>query len=379
MKSNDYIQTRHLHNMKENWSVVIGFRRDYKQKSMQTIAQLLDKRTDLSDKVSEEYLEKEFERILIAAYRTDETDKRNFIANQAETFLANIRPSDKLVYTRILNVYAKKQHVIGDLTILPDFAALSNHCKSKGITSDLITFMEPKNQTSGNSVFIEVKVRASDDQQIKKEYLHKANEVLNLFRIFVGDVPKLEGETGIRNGHFSIYDETTKSMQSSLESNIGDFVSSPLLLDNFFLNDPFIKLTSLFGDIKRTQMQQKIFKAIYWLGESQKEHDKHVKLVQLITSLESLLIEGCEKKCDTIKERLPKLLIDDETKRKEIEKTIKDAYGLRDDILHDGRRRFIKEKLLYDLRACSLGAIFKVADKNLSDFSALKNELQNKK
>lgn len=111
------------------------------------------------------------------------------------------------------------------------------------------------------------------------------------------------------------------------------------------------------------QKDRYLIKSIKWFSQAMIEEDKDIKLVKLFICLESILIFGKEPKGQNLGERCALLIGKDFNDKLYIEKSIKECYRLRGDIVHEGKKNISENKLFY-LEKIALDVIIKILKNN---------------
>jgi len=100
-----------------------------------------------------------------------------------------------------------------------------------------------------------------------------------------------------------------------------------------------------------TPLQSDIIKAIYWIGNAEKDSMGHDKLIKYIIALDTVLAQGRGDKSDIVAKRYTAIMCQELTDDDLVQRycTIKAYYSLRNEIVHGGLS-YIDNKILNQLR-----------------------------
>lgn len=104
----------------------------------------------------------------------------------------------------------------------------------------------------------------------------------------------------------------------------------------------------------RTSFENKKLQAVYWFGEAIDESEIHHKLLKNIIALESLFLDiKIKEKGDKLGLRASLVSQSDRNTMRHINRTISQAYRIRNNIIHNGIIALESPSIVYDLIDCS--------------------------
>ena len=155
-------------------------------------------------------------------------------------------------------------------------------------------------------------------------------------RIFIDVKPF----TTYTNESIHIFDNDSITMDSSIvRKDIPLFIDDPFFLDSKLGNDLIWKI---FSKEDKTDMEQRIINAIFWIGESIVENDDSKVIAEIAFAFETLLHNNDEVYASkgvvaSLSESVAFIVGDTVEKRKNTEKDFKDFYKRRSTIAHGAR------------------------------------------
>lgn len=330
----------------------------YKKEALRHIEEALnlvfDSRADFSDNVSEEFVRAKLNEIIKNVFLNDGINKNNQIISEVGTFLKNIHKEDIVFFIRIFNLKCSKIYDFGNIKLYPNelvvIAEMSKNYSLENYQKESLSkiFTETEKIYS----IAEVRVTAAEEIKAKEKAFYNLDQLLNIFRVFSGERQIWIEGYAIPTDQWCIsYNITKKSLARMYEASGINFLIRPFDLDELYKLNPQLmyKIESVLKKEDQTQLECKIVNSLVWLGESVKEKDDTHKLLKMVISLEGLLLEkeGCKKYL--LAERCALLLskiFDDKMKVKEL---IEEVYKLRNDIVHEGKRPFIRKHIFGDM------------------------------
>jgi hypothetical protein len=323
--------------------------------------------------------------IIIEVEENNDPNKYNLILTKINVFFKNLELFTFSSYVKIGNFKVAHVH---------DFHAFKFFPNNKENWEKIIgTETTGRNQDILNHyledpiVFqsiLELQIQALDQQKATKITMQNINDVLNIFKVLGAIGIVHEGEVQLRSHDvFLINKKTGDSYRHSGLDDIGKL--GPIFDFDFFAqNNPQIisKLQLCFNSENATPLERKMINSLIWLGESLNEDHLSHKLLKMIISLESLLLDSNDRgtKSYLLEERAAFLLATNFEIRCSIANTIKEAYAVRNFIVHSGDKHPIPLILIKRLFffAYQLNMLFLKSDK-FQNFEDVRQEVKNLK
>jgi hypothetical protein len=304
---------------------------------------------------------------------------------ELEIFINNLKMFTFHTYVKIGMLKTQKIHDFSIIKIFPNdesFWKKITEGKNEKITQKIIKDFQ-KNSHVFTTIF-DLQINALDEKQAKVKTLQKIADILNIFKFFGAKGVIREGEAPITFHEIYIKNlDTGFDYHNEQIENIGKF-GKPFDLDLFEMQHPHIieKLKVCFDPERANLLERKILTSLTWFGESiYEDHPSH-QLLKLIISLEALLIDSSERgsKNKILQERAAFLLGNNEEVRQWFSDTIKEAYIVRNSIVHNGDKYPIPLKLIKRLimTVHDLNVLF-LTSKKIKNFEDIIFEVQNRK
>jgi len=245
--------------------------------------------------------------------------------------------------------------IIGDVTFYP-------RQSWKWIDNDIAQNWEPKDKKTGSFIGSIPKVEciartfaSGDDTRIREKAVNKVDYALNILRAFLWS-PEIEKKwrgvsivlTRDVSGVLIYYTSETEDVTSdkSLSKSVDTRVSGVSFLPwDYYLDDlkrsHFDRVQKILASSmnQRTQMQRKLLRGLYWLGEASKSDDLESTLVKVEFALESMIGGGVKDiPLDSIRARLAEraafIIGGKPEEMDETDKAVKTYVGKRNGIAH---------------------------------------------
>ena len=328
-----------------------------------------------------------FEFLISKIFETKENadpNKYNLINFALQEFLNKLVVTTYLCYVKIGNLKVSKIYDFSSFKIYPNnkeiFEQLWNN--SKEMTETVLKHFQEDREIYQS--IIEIKVFAIDSNQAIEKTQHELTDILNVFKIFGAKGIFSEGCVDAQ------FDDVTAINQDTHTITWIAGIRNPGKLGPLFDLDAFdsknkkftTKLAKIFDRETSSSFDKKILNSLIWLGDSIYELNFSHRLLKMIISMESLLLDSDDRgtKIHLLEERAAFLLGQNYETRTLIADTIKQAYQLRNDIVHNGEKkpiplRLIKRLFLFNY---DLSIKFLTTDK-YSNMNDVKNEVRIKK
>ena len=206
-----------------------------------------------------------------------------------------------------------------------------------------------KNERDKEPCIAEVRILSAEEVNAREKAFYELDHFINILRCFNGrNKIWIEGEASPVLRSYFRYNEKTKNEAFGFERlDAKKGMIEPFDLDKLYEFKPQLmnRIESVLKIENRTPMESKIINSLTWLGESVKEKDDVHKLLKMIIALECLLLENEANKKYLLAERCAFLLSNKFEDRIKIKKLIVDVYGLRNYIIHEGKRSNIRKKV----------------------------------
>ena len=310
---------------------------------------IFDSRKDISETVSEEFIWKRLREICEKAVLNEERNKYYLIIKEVGNLLKDIsKVESRVFFFRVFNLKCSTNYDFGYIKLYPDKPAFLSEISElyPTIKESLDKFLEDNDDYS----IAKVHISSAEDVNAKKNAFYKLDQFLNIWRsLDFRDPIWIEGEASPTMRIYHSYNENTEGYSESFERE--GITTNSMDLDKLYQLNPDImnKLESIWKKEARTPLEEKIINSLIWLGDAIKEKDKVHKLVKMIISLESLLLDKEQNKKNIIQERCAFVLSNDYTDRIEIKGIIEKAYNFRNKIVHEGQVPFIPMSTLLSL------------------------------
>lgn len=319
-------------------------------------------------------------------------NKYNLIYSALQEFLNKLVVTTFLCYGKIGNLKVSKIHDFSSFKIYPNnkeiFEQLWND--SKEMTETVLEHFQEDREIYQS--IIEIKVFAIDSNQAIEKTQHELTDILNVFKIFGAKGIFSEGCIDAQFDDVTAINQDTHTITRIAGVRNPGRLGPPFDLDEFDSeNKKFTaKLSKIFNKETSSSFDKKILNSLIWLGDSIYEPNLSHRLLKMIISMESLLLDSDDRgtKIHLLEERAAFLLGQNYETRTLIADTIKQAYQLRNDIVHNGEKkpiplRLIKRLFLFNydlsLKLLTSDQFSSIKDlKNEVKFRKYKNELETK-
>lgn len=316
--------------------------------------------------------------------QTSDFNKYNQFLSKIDQFCKDLKIQTFLCYIKIGNLITSKIYDFHSFKLFPN---------SIKYLEKLLPLDKPELPDFFDDLFLEtdlyqtimeIKIFAIDLNQAKIVTINQATDFLNIFRVMGAKGIFYEGN--FDSNYHDVYilnSDTGEFSRTAQIENLGKMVA-PFNLDAFEEKNPQIlnNLMRIFNIEKSSQFERKILNSLIWLGESIYEPNFSHRLLKMIISLESLLLDSEDRgtKSYLLEERAALLLSSTYEARCLVADTIKEAYKVRNDIVHKGEKNPVHVKLIkYMLLFCyELNMKFLKFDK-YKDVKDIKLEVRERK
>jgi hypothetical protein len=284
------------------------------------------------------------------AKQNAESNKYDLLLNELDEFIKNLKIFTFHSYVKIGNLKIAKQYDFNTFKLFPNDQELWRKL-SEGkdeATQQKISKYFQKNSDVFLSI-MELQVKALDENQAKTQTLQMTIDVLNIFRALGAIGVIREGENPLAFHDIYLINQNTGILHQSAQiENMGKL--SIFDLDLFEKRNSIIikKLQSCFDSNNASPLQIKMIKSLSWFGESICEFHPSQRLLKMIVSLETLLLDSNDRgsKSNLLKERAAFLLGKNYEVRNFVGDTVKEAYRVRNSIVHSGDKHPIPLRLI---------------------------------
>ena len=229
--------------------------------------------------------------------------------------------------------------------------------------------------------FAEVEVYSHESKA--KELAHEsAREALNLLRCYI---PVLYG-TGFEH-RIGLFDDTERksvpivlfqedgsfNVQSSVSGFNLEYEVEGLTLQ--FLRDKgaFEQLSETLAKRTRNQLEEALTTAVWWIGTGNHLLVPAQQVVAVTTGLEALLIPPkVEDKSEPLANHAAHLLCSTAEDRRSLYKRMKELYGMRSEVVHQGRKD-IPDRALADLKYYALAVLVEMAKRSAGGWTRVQD------
>lgn len=347
--SSEFART-HLHG--ENY---IAIERDGEKNLVKASELFLEKTKNtlkMSEIVSENFVKDKLETIAIDSFLLHPSTKDVEINKGLEEFYNSIHTSQFLFYIGIGNLSVAREYEFGLIKIIP-LSEITNekyfHDKpDQKFIQEYFVGQNAELRSKKIFAIAEISIDVADGKRGFEIAHALLRQHLNILRCFDLNGTFIEGDP-VRDFYdyvrFSVEEKSSGHSMGNRES--GNYYN-PSNFDNFTKNEElFKKINQYFVDSPHNEMGQKIINSLDWLGGSILENDLHEKLLKLIISLESLLIDDGESaKRLLLGERVAFLSGKNYEKRIDLINVVNYAYELRNKIVHTGGKTTISPRVL---------------------------------
>jgi hypothetical protein len=319
------------------------------------------------------------------AKKNPESNKYDLLLIKLDEFIKNLKIFTFSSYIKIGCLKVTKKHDFGSFKFFPNHEKFLEELtkeKEDHIRQKILRDFQ-KNSDFFSSV-MELQVQALDEKQAKTKTLQNVVDILNIFKVLGAKGIIHEGETQL--GYHDVYllnHDTGTMHQIAQIENVGK-IGALFDLDMFEQKNPHIvnKIKSCFNPEGPTPLERKMINSLIWLGESIYETHMSHRLLKMIISIESLLLDSDDRgtKSYLLEERAAFLLGNNYEVRCFVGDTIKEAYNVRNTIVHSGDKHPIPLRLIKRLLFVShdLNMLFLTSGK-YKTFEDIRVEVRNKK
>jgi len=212
------------------------------------------------------------------------------------------------------------------------------------------------NETNETSSYIVLTVSAPDITKAEEMAMRKADTSLNILRLFYLDSPFTIRDE--RRDHFTSevihVNLSTKTVSESFKAiNIDTLIRAPNITKNKVEKMEKAGLTIINQLLSKneenlSQLEETVLTSLFWFGNAMKEYEKDMKIIKLMTAIETILIpDGGLTKQHRLAARFTSILYgqESEEEKKEVYEIMKDLYKLRNTLLHSGQGSVYDEDL----------------------------------
>lgn len=321
---------------------------------MRAIRILRKKAENTGKLISDKKLERILDNFLIdlmydGKNKLSEIDKH--IVNLFEK-IRNMYSEKHLFIIPIMNLFLKQNICIGNVLLVhlneQTLSVLESKYSIKlGFPKeDSLKIIDRIIKTNNTSTYAIVLVEAPDVEKATELAIQKADNALNILRLYSPSAPFVLREDYRSSFHIGIFhinlDKKSRGEQIKAINPVFDIptIGSEEIekMKNHGL-EIINKLLSKSTD-ELTPLQKDILTAILWFGNAVKEHQRDMKFIKCVIALESLLIpDGGIGKGERLSKRFASILCadkSDEVKRK-FYLNMRDLYDIRNSIIHRGK------------------------------------------
>ena len=335
------------------------------------------------------YLDEQFVRnnlieIATVIKTNPDSNKYNLFANSIGDFLNNVKIIDFFSYLKIANLKISKIYDFDSFKLYPNTEKyrfelfLGTTEKQKHELEDAFNEKSDVYQT-----IMELRFFTMDARQARKKTLHSVNDYLNVFRVLGAQDIFYEGDFNRKYNDIFILNRET--LELGRFGQFGRPQESGRIFDLFKFEQKYphiIKKIQILFNNNANELEKKMLNSLLWWGDSISEPNLSHKLLKMIISIESLLLNSEDRgtKLICLKIEAVFLLANNYKKRCWISDTLKEAYTVRNKIVHSGEKQIIPNRLVRDLSSITveLNMLLLTSDK-FKVFDDIKREVNDKK
>lgn len=323
--------------------------------------------------------------IIIEVEENKDPNKYNLILPKINDFLKNLELFTFNSYIKIGNLKVTKIYDFHSFKLFPNneetwkmFIGDQNTLRNQNVLA------RSANDSSFFLSVLEIKVKAIDQKKATKIAIQTVRDLLNVLKVLGAKGIVYEGDDQLRSHDiFLINEKNGHSYRHAGFDNVGKL--GPIFdFDLFAQKNPRVvsKLKLCFNFEKATPLERKTINSLIWLGESIDEPHISHRLLKMIISIESLLLDSNDRgtKSYLLEERAAFLLGKNYEMRCYIADTIKEAYTVRNFIVHSGDKHSIPFRLIKRLFffAFQLNMLF-LTSEQFEVFEDIRIEVKNNK
>lgn len=312
--------------------------------------------------VSEDFVLKEFNELLYRVKISKDSNEYNLIINEVNSFFNRLNVENYLIFYKIYNLKCSILLNLKDIKIFsPEDSYLIDKLSEYKIEISNKLLVDSSSDKN-NYCIAEISVKAIEVKKANEIAFLKIKEFLNIFSLIAGSENiYIEGEpTHVFKKSFAISVDK-KRFHGMSEILVSKKQEKPIDLEQFKESKLFTWYISILQKEHLSPLEDKILNSLNWLGEANKEIDIYHKILKMIISLECLLLEKERGgKLFLIEERASLILDNTYEKRIKNRNLIREAYQIRNNIVHGGKKSFIKRNLLNHLSYVILSLNLKI-------------------
>ena len=323
-------------------------------------------------------------KLLVKGYGKDNEIKKDIDSylNKLEQSIEEWRVLIPIDHLKLVDMPEIK---VGNVRLVP-FDSIQENIKN-----DIFTIMGGPTKTTKDSIkrtydkriypqfqgklCADVTIRSETDEAYSKA-LREIDHVVNLLRCYIPLLfqPNLRIRIGVSGttipkstrSFISICNSSNANIYSERTGPLQDYSLERKSLDHLEKNGYLEEI----GDIllkdpnSRTKLEIKIVTAIRWIGMGIHDEIDCDKFLKFSIALECLLMDSNDKiKTDPIAERCAFILDDDPEERYKIYRRVKNFYGTRSKITHDGKEE-IEKMDVQRIQMLVISCLFNIIERN---------------
>jgi hypothetical protein len=335
--------------------------------------------------LDDDYVKDILIKIIIDVEETTDSNKYNLIFLKINDFFKNLEIQTFFSYIKIGNFHVTREYDFHSFKIFPnDKENWKQYIGDEDSPRNQNILHRNLKDSSFFQSILELQVQAADEKKATKNTIQTTTDILNILRVLGALGIVHEGDVQLRSHDIWLINK--KKDQSFRHAGFDDpgKLGSVFDFDRFAQENPSIisKLQSCFDLENSTPLERKMKNSLIWLGESIFESHYSHKLLKMIISIESLLLDSNDRgtKSYLLEERAAFLFGKNYTMRSYAADTISEAYSVRNYIVHSGDKHpipFLLIKRLFFI-AFQLNMIF-LTSKKFEKFGDVLLEVKNKK
>ncbi|MBA7502499.1 hypothetical protein ES706_01089 [subsurface metagenome] len=352
----------------------------------ETVDEIMKRREAIKNNFSPEFIENKLINVVLLRYFHPSTNLNNALIQDARNLLSCLKKAEQewvfFIPITNLTIMLRRGFTLGKVRFYGMDKSTMEYLESKykmrfGFGNSLDDRYSKVMKEINTTTFSTVKISAGEIIKAREMAFDKVDAALNILRLY--DQTRRIGIYGevfspVRNiYHINL---TTKTRGESI-SRI-DF-SPPLIIDDSYLSylwkeGYFNIFNKLLKNKTPTPLERKILTSIHWYGLGVKDRNKLDKLVKFTIALESILLKEREPKRYHLAERVAFILGKDKYGKKWFHDRVYKLYGIRSEIVHEGRKE-IKEEDVYDMHRIVESVLFFMIQK-LNKFTTLDHVIE---
>ncbi len=335
--------------------------------------------------LDDDYVKESLIKIIIDIEENSDPNKYNLVFLKINDFFNNLDIQTFFSYVKIGNFRVTKEYDFHSFKIFPNDR--ENWKKYIGDENSQRNQNILDRNLKDSSFFLsilEIQVQAVDDKKATIITMQTATDILNILRVLGARGIVHEGDAQLRSHDIWLVNKKTRHSFRHAGFDDPGKLGPVFDFDLFTKDNPLVvsKLQSCFNPEKSTPLERKIKNSLIWLGESILESHLSHKLLKMIISIESLLLDSNDRgtKSYLLEERAAFLFGNNYVMRSYAADTISEAYSVRNYIVHSGDKHPIPLLLIKRLFfiALQLNMIFLTSEK-FEKFGDVLLEVKNKK